>query len=292
MKRLLILVAAFWFPLAHLACAQDPDHEPSAKQNLEGILGTYANPPRLKNERVDRQKLLKELEDIQANTYNWLVWTKTTDWDDLKLFLPQAQKKNIRVWVTLVPPSESKPIAKYSSEPYGLDYERWAREIALLSLKYPNLVAWSIDDFAHNLKFYTPDYLGKVLANAADVNPALAFIPCVYYKQITPSFVEAYKSFFHGILFPYRAESHTANLTDHQYVEEEIARVRELFGGEHPVFLDIYATAHSRLGDSTPDYVQKVLEAGRKSADGVLIYCHQDPEKSAEKYQVLKMGFK
>jgi hypothetical protein len=292
MKKLLILVAAFWFPLANLACAQDPDHEPSATQNLKGILGTYANPPRMKNERVDRQKLLKELEDIQANTYNWLVWTKTTDWDDLKLFLPQAQKKNIRVWVSLVPPSESKPIAKYSSEPYGLDYERWAREIALLSLKYPNLVAWSIDDFAHNLKFYTPEYLGKVLANAADVNPALAFIPCVYYKQITPSFVEAYKSFFHGILFPYRAESHTANLTDHQYVEEEIARVRELFGGEHPVFLDIYATAHSRLGDSTPDYVQKVLEAGRKSADGVLIYCHQDPEKSAEKYQVLKMGFK
>lgn len=292
MKKLLILVAAFWFPLAHLACGQDMDHEPMAKQNLEGILGTYANPPRLKNERVDRQKLLKELEDIQANTYNWLVWTKTTDWDDLKLFLPQAQKKNIRVWVTLVPPSESKPIAKYSSEPYGLDYERWAREIALLSVKYPNLVAWSIDDFAHNLKFYTPEYLGKVLANASEVNPALAFIPCVYYKQITPSFVEAYKSFFHGILFPYRAESHTANLTDHQYVEEEIARVRELFGGEHPVFLDIYATAHSRLGDSTPDYVQKVLEAGRRSADGVLIYCHQDPEKSAEKYQVLKMGFK
>ncbi len=284
-------MAVLWFPFAQMACLQDKDNETLVKRNLAGILGTYANPPRKLIQRVDHQKLISELEDIHANTYNWLIWTKSTDWEDLKDFLPLAQKRKIRVWVTLVPPSESKPIAKNSSEPYGLDYERWAREIALLSLKHPNLVAWSIDDFVHNLKFYTTEYMGKMLAAASEVNPSLAFIPCCYYKQITPAFAQTYKSFFHGILFPYRAESHTANLTDYQYVEEEIIRIRELFGGEIPIFFDIYATAHSRLGDSTPEYVQKTLEAGRKSADGVLIYCHQDPVKSKEKYEIIKAGF-
>ncbi|HBL76743.1 MAG: hypothetical protein A2W90_23470 [Bacteroidetes bacterium GWF2_42_66] len=278
--------------LSHIACAQEEVPVTMDKMDIHGVLGTYANPPLQANNRVDAKKLIRELRDIHANTYNWLIWTRSTDWDDLKLFLPLAEKENIRVWVTLVPPTESKPIAKYSSEPFELDYERWAKEIALLSVEYPNLVAWSIDDFVHNLKFYTPEYLQKILDNASSVNPKLAFIPCCYYKQITLSFAENYRHLLHGILFPYRAESHTANLQDSEYVELEINKLRTMFGQDFPIFLDIYATAHSRLGDSTPQYVGEVIKAGRKFADGVLIYCHQNPEKSAKKYQIIKKGFK
>lgn len=290
MSKNLVLMAVLWVSFFQMSCAQDHTNGSLVKRRLGGVLGTYNNPPR-KMLSVDPQKLISELEDIHANTYNWMIWSYTNDWDDLKIFLPLAQENNIKVWVTVMPPSESKPIVKCSSEPYGLDYERWAKEIALLSLKHTNLVAWSIDDFVHNLTFYTPEYTGKMLAAASDINPALAFIPCCYYKKITPAFVQKYKLFLHGILFPYRAESHTANLTDHQYVAEEISRIRELVGGEIPIFLDIYAHAHSRLGASTPEYVQKVLEAGRKSADGVLIYCHQNPVRSKEKYQIIKSGF-
>ena len=32
--------------------------------------------------------------------------------------------------------TESKPIAKWSSEPYGLDYIKWSEEIARLSVEY------------------------------------------------------------------------------------------------------------------------------------------------------------
>jgi hypothetical protein len=31
--------------------------------------------------------------------------------------------------------------------------------------------------------------------------------------------------------------------------------------------------------------------AGHHAADGVMIYCHQDPEKNAEKYQIIKRLF-
>lgn len=35
-------------------------------------------------------------------------------------------------------------------------------------------------------------------------------------------------------------------------------------------------------------YIPDVIKAGREFADGVLIYCHQDPEKSAENVRLLK----
>ena len=55
--------------------------------------------------------------------------------------------------------------------------------------------------------------------------------------------------------------------------------------------LDIYATAHSRLGATTPEYVEQAMRAGKRAADGVMIYCHQDPVKNAEKYQIIKRLF-
>ena len=262
------------------------------KAGQYGVLGTYAGAPRLDNGRVDIQRLLSELKDLKADVYHWLILEKETDWDDLKLFLPLARKAKIKVWVCLVPPSESKPIAKLSSEPYCLDYERWAIEISTLSLTNPNLIVWSIDDFVHNLKFYTPEYLKKILDAARAINPKLAFIPCCYYKQTTPQFVKDYGQFLDGILFPYRAESVGANLQDATQVENEIAHLRKMFNPDFPFYIDIYATAHSRLGASTPEYVRDVLTAGRKYADGVFIYRHQDPVKYAEKYQIIKKGFK
>jgi hypothetical protein len=262
------------------------------ERTMQGVLGTYANPPRLANRRVDISRLLGELQDLNANTYNWLIWREATDWKDLKLFLPQAKKAGIKVWVTIVPPSESKPITQSSSEPFGLDYETWAKEIALLSVKYPNLEAWSIDDFAQNQKFYTPEYLEKILGAVRTVNPKLAFVPCCYFLQITPSFAANYGHMLDGIYFPYNAASSPKrNLQDVTFAEKEVIRVRELFGSKLPVFLVVYASAHSHYGDTTPGYVKDILTIGRKIADGVIIYCHQDPEKSPEKYQAIKLGF-
>lgn len=261
------------------------------RQQLKNTYGTYSAPPRKANTRVDIPKLLAQLKEIKANTYHWLIWQNENDWNDLKLFLPEARKNNLRVWVTVVPPSESKPIARFSSEPFGMDYQRWAAEMATLSLKEPSLVAWSIDDFAHNLKRFTPAYTDSCVQKARSINPRLAFAPCVYYKQITPGFANNYGHLLDGILFPYRAESAGANLQDPSLVQPEIAAIRKLFQPGFPVLIDIYATAHSRLGPSTPEYVQEVLRLGKQFADGVLIYCHQDPATAPEKYNYIKEGF-
>lgn len=250
-------------------------------------LGTYANPPRFGNGIVDAKRLIAELKDLHANTYIWTIPPlHPEDWDALKIFLPLATKAKLKVWVSLRPPSE--PPKPY---PYGQNYEKWAEELATLSLKEKSLVGWSIDDFSHNQKFFTIEYLGKILASARAINPIFEFIPCCYYKAITPEFANSYKPLLNGILFPYRAESVGANLKDPGQAENEINKLREFFGSGFKIYLDIYATAHSKLGASTPEYVKEVLEAGRKAADGVFIYKHQDPETSAEKYRIIKNGF-
>ncbi|MDD4728780.1 MAG: hypothetical protein PHN55_08540 [Dysgonamonadaceae bacterium] len=264
------------------------------------ILGTYAALPRLENGRADIPKLIYQLNDLNANTYNWLIWTGDKDWDDLKLFLPEAKKHNISVWVSLVPPSESKPIFKYSSEPYGLDYIRWSKEIALLSAEFPNLIAFSIDDFVHNIdpkKYtpaYTPEYVGKMMDEIDKVNPDLKFIPCSYYKQIIKDdFAKIYGPLIDGILFPYRAESEGANLNNPDLIESEIAHIRTLFEKDFPIYIDLYSTAHSRLGSTTPAYIQKAIKYGSEHADGVLIYKHPNPtsDLDSEKYKIVKDGF-
>lgn len=291
LQRLFIFSCLLWCA----SCSSSKLHTQNAAaaktQLLKNTYGTYGAPPRLAGGRVNMEQLLAELKELHVTTYHWLIWQNENDWDDLQAFLPVARKHNIKVWVTVVPPSESKPRAKMNSEPFGKDYKRWAQELARLSLKEPALVAWSIDDFAHNLDTFTPSYTDSCLQGAKAINPRLSFVPCLYYRQITPKFAEAYGAMLDGLLFPYRAESAGGNLKDPSMVESEIATIRKLFKPGMPVFVDIYATAHSRLGPSTPEYVKQVLEFSKLYADGVLIYCHQDPVKSAEKYNVIKEGF-
>ena len=264
------------------------------KENaLKNVRGTYATPPRLDNKRVDIKELARQLKDINANTYNWLIWQHATDWDDLQLFLPHALKNKIRVWVTVVPPSEGKPRTKWNSEPFGQDYIKWGEELAKLSLKYPNLVVYSIDDFAHNLKLYTPAYLAQMRAKIDLINPDLRLIPCIYFRQATPALAKNTMEYIDGVLFPYMAWSGEKknNLVNPNLVQNEVETIRKVFNHKIPIFLDVYSTAHSTAGSSTPEYVREVIRESKKYADGILIYTHPDPKTNSAKYQVVKNEF-
>jgi len=287
----LLWPALLWAGTTSSSSAPADGPSPAARAII-GCRGTYDAAPRLANGRVDLDRLLSELADLQANTYHWLIWHAETDWEDLQAFLPRAGKAGLKVWVTLVPPSESPPHTKRFSEPYRLDYERWAIEIARLSREHPHLLAWSIDDFTHNLRVFTPERIKAIRASTREINPQLAFVPCSYFSAVKPDFAREYAGLVDGLLFPYRHESGGANLTNADRVEVEVARLRELMGPAVPIIVDVYATRHSRLGDSTPDYVEQVIAAATSCADGVLIYCHQDPVKQTAKYQVIRRQFR
>lgn len=267
------------------------DAAAARRQALTHSYGTYGADLRTPDGHIDHERLLADLSELRANTYNWLIGRAATDWSDLHTFLPLAQKHGIRVWVTLLPPSESPPKTKHYCEPFRLDYERWAAELAALSAREPALVAWSIDDFAYNLKkTFTPDRMRAIIAAQREKNPKFAFVPCVYYKHATPAFVKGYREFLDGILFPYRSESTTAGLVDATQVVPEMNTLKDRFGRDFPIIVDIYATRHSTLGASTPDYVEQVMKLAYPVADGVHIYTHQDKRnpKAREKYEIIQ----
>jgi hypothetical protein len=281
----------FFALLLGTASAAASDSAAAARrQALARSYGTYGANLRAPDGHVDAQRLLADLDELHANTYNWLIAGAATDWDDLKAFLPLARQHGIRVWVTLLPPSESPPKAKHFSEPFRLDFEKWAAELAALSAREPALVAWSVDDFAYNLKVFTPDYMRAIIAAQRAKNSNFAFVPCVYYKQANPVFAKRYGEFFDGILFPYRSESTKAGFADATQVAPEVKTLKERFGANFPVIVDIYATRHSKLGASTPEYVEQVMKHAQPVADGVHIYRHQnknDP-KERDKYEVIQ----
>jgi hypothetical protein len=280
---LLLLTAA-----ARIAVADENSH--TRRQAINHSYGTYGANLRKPDGHIDAQRLLADLDELHANTYNWLIAGAATDWDDLHAFLPLARQHKLRVWVTLLPPSESPPKAKHFSEPFRLDFEKWAAELSALSAREPALVAWSVDDFAYNLKDFTPERMREIIAAQREKDPKFAFVPCVYYRQATPVFAKRYGEFLDGTLFPYRSESTKAGFADATQVAPEVKTLKERFGHDFPIIVDIYATRHSTLGASTSDYVEQVMKLAQPVADGVHIYRHQnknDP-KEREKYDVIQ----
>jgi len=167
-------------------------------------LADYNSELRRADGRVDIDAMTARLKELGVTTYYWLIWHAPTDWDDLKQFLPRAKEADIDVWVYLVPPSESPP--KYGnlySEPFRLDYHRWAEEIARLSLEHPNLTAWVIDDFYANHAFFTPAYLREMQRRARRINPRLLFLPLMYFDEMRPRFVEDYREVIDGVVVAY-----------------------------------------------------------------------------------------
>src|SRR5689334_21682378 len=91
---------------------------PAAAAGLKGTRATYCSAPRKPDGRIDVDRLVSELVDVGANTYSFCIHVSSNDWQDSKLFLPAARAKGIRVWGSVVPPSESPPRTKMYAEPF------------------------------------------------------------------------------------------------------------------------------------------------------------------------------
>ncbi len=180
-----------------LAAADDP-----VRPALKLSSASYAGAIRGADGHVDVKAMAARLKELGVHTYYWLV-NVPGDWESLQEFLPEAAAMNLQVWPYLVPPSESPPHVKYYSEPYKLDYPRWAEEIARLALQFPNVTAWVIDDFYANRALYTPEYVRGMQARAHAVNPKLAFLPLMYFNEIDRSFVENYGPAVDGVVVAY-----------------------------------------------------------------------------------------
>lgn len=168
-------------------------------------------------EHVDNDLMLQRLQELNANTYMWLMWHNENDWDDLHDFLPLAREAGITVWAYLVPPSETSALHPERgfpySEPFRLDYVRWAEEIAKLSLEYDNLVGYVIDDFWGNVnaRWFTPEYIQEMVDAGRAVNPEIKFYALMYPTagQIGPEFAMTIAPIIDGVVAAYPKDRQT-----------------------------------------------------------------------------------
>jgi hypothetical protein len=239
---------------------------------LAGTLGDYDAEPRTPDGRVDIPRLLEQIETAHMNMYDWLLWHAPTDWEDFQRFLPLAKERNLKVWVTLCPPSEQGDGYPWS-EPFRVDFLKWADEIGKLSKQYDNLVAMVIDDFwsGENHSLFTPDYIAKLVAALRAQNPKVAFLPTIYWGTIgDQQWIQDYGPLADGIVFPY------AELETGDDLAEQLQACREWLGPVKFLMMNVYASGSSGSGEKEPrtaEYMRKVLTVSRQMCDGIRIYC-------------------
>ncbi|GAA1588854.1 hypothetical protein [Kribbella karoonensis] len=227
----------------------------------------------------DSRKLVERLKAMHVNTYLFGIWESPTDWDDLRSeFAPLARAAGIDIWVDLVPPSECQTdrpegayLEGYCSRPFKLDFIAWARNIATLSLQYPNIKAWQVDDFlvAENAKLFTPDYLGKVKATQDAINPNLGLLTTMYRWDYSDANLDRLAPYIDGAIFPYLGGSQSAS--DPRYVAAQLDELRAKLNPRH---LDLILLLYTdRFLDAalppTPEAVnQELKQAMPYAADG------------------------
>lgn len=222
---------------------------------------------------VDTPALIRRLQEMSANTYLFGIWDSPTDWDDLRLeFLPAAQRAGIDVIPYIVPPSETFLDGR-ASRPFVLDFVRWAKEFATLSVEYPALKAWAIDDFevGANAELFTAEYMKEIKEAQDAVNPGLAFYTCAYFHEATrEAFLDKHRPYIDGIIYPFLDGRHN-NTTVASSLPDCLDTILAL---TDPRDLDLVLLIYTgRFLDAplspTEDYVAETLRIGAEyAADG------------------------
>jgi antirestriction protein len=166
---------------------------------------------------INTPAMIARLKALHVNTYTYEIWHSPADWEDLKNeFASAAEAAGINIQVYVVSPSECfaprRPhLNGRCSEPYKTNYIAWARAIAKLSLEYPNIKSWAIDDFLNgsNRKLFTREYLEKIRATADSINSHLKMFSTLYKRQYTESNLNLIQGVLDGVIFPYLGAGHS-----------------------------------------------------------------------------------
>lgn len=235
---------------------------------------------------IDTPRLIRQLKKLNVNTYVFQIWNSPTDWGDLvDEFAPAAQKAGIQVWPYIVPPSECdyynsdhtiKPRYQRGrcSQPFREDYVAWAEAIADLSLRYPVITNWSIDDFqsGNNAATFTTQYMTEIKQAQDSINPNLGLYTTAYYHTaISDAFYDKYAPFIKGIVYPYsRTDGNPLDLVS---VQPDLDNILSHTEPRHlkVMFLSYTGRPVAHLYDANADYLTALFDRVRPYvADGRL----------------------
>ncbi|PZF80189.1 polymer-forming cytoskeletal protein [Jiangella anatolica] len=234
---------------------------------------------------LDTPAMIERLQQLNVTMYTYGVWDKATDWEDLtEEFAPAAQAAGIDIMVYIVPPSECflRPephLDGRCSRPFNMDYVAWARAIAELSVEFPNVKSWGIDDFLSgpvNQALFTPEYLAEVRAAQDAVNPDLKWYVTLYHGEINPESMARIDGVLDGVIYPYNSIANTIDPTELEYRLDTALDVTQPAGQELVLlvyngrFLDGTIHPDERYAAAVLDRAEPYVRDGRIT--GVIAY--------------------
>lgn len=224
---------------------------------------------------------MQKIQAAHMRMHDFLFWVRQDRLGRLPALCPQAQQHHCKAWITLVPPSEPP-----ASQPFGLDYLRWADEIGKLSGKFRNITGVVIDDFwsPPNRRLFTPQYVAKFAASLRSHNPHVLFLPVVYWKTVgDKDFIRNFGPYIDGITFPY------ADLDSAKALPDQLAACRRWLGPHKLLLVNVYATGSSGTGEKGPrsaQYMRDMLTIARQHADGIRVYRLPQPDPKDQRFSI------
>ena len=204
-----------------------------------------------------------------------------------------AQELGLSMWATLVPPSGNRTTAALGVERGRELYREAFRRLAAIARRRANFIGITFDDFDYNLGFFSPEFCAELAAIYRPANPHLAFMPLMYWRSITPRFIERYEPYIDGLVFHFRAGSDPESyilgydpksFDDYRHVlHYELSRVRRLLG-KKTLICGLYQWYYKGgWGVMTPDGknptvehqcadARQKYEVAHEYADGVRLY--------------------
>ena len=257
-----------------------------AKTNpfYRGIVSAYAGMVYRSDGSPDIDAMLSLIKELGVNCYTYLIaYRSDKELSALSDFCSKAEKEGIEVWAYLVPPSE----APKDYPPYGLDYLKWAEAIANISLQHPNLTLWMIDDFDHNLSFFTIDYTRQIYEKSKGINPNLLFGVCVYHENLKKFADLGYLQYTDALLWGYQ---HNSSLYPDcgVYPNSLPLEINDYLKTGKIAIPCIYFTAHSSWpeGRPTKEYLQGAMKIAFEQAG--ICWIFTTPKPGTFQYDVVK----
>lgn len=207
------------------------------------------------------------IRSLQANHFHCYVQPieekPPMSFEDFKRLLPAAQAAGIAVWPVLV----TQTIGA-ASLPYGKDYVRWAKVLARLSLKYPVVRGFNIDDTdAGGMdRVFTRSYMCRIYQAGKKVNPRLLFVPTIY--DLDPGEANRLAGCVDGVWLWW------TNLEQDNGLRAFLEDGRLVAGNRFPVYAGIYAhsTSWHKEGSPKAKVFKKALTLGCTYSDGVVLW--------------------
>jgi hypothetical protein len=187
----------------------------------------------------------------------------TGSYESYQKLLEAMNNTDIKMWAVIIPPSEGS-----TSLPYRSDYIGWSKELARLSLKYPNFLGFNIDDLDIDSSHatFTRDYVCKIYDAKKEINPHLLFVPTIY--DLDRTVADRVAGCVDGVWLWW------VNLEKTTGLQSFLENTRYAVDGRFPIYGGVYAhwSSWHKQGNPESAVFRKTLETTCKYADGAVIW--------------------